>query len=93
MEYAFIIVTQKIPDQLLELSSVTYAHSITSKNGILVIDLTADCCTQVQHACYKANNFHFKYGYSIPVPALAQCMCWSNRLQVLPCDCWQQCVC
>eukprot|EP00957_Ditylum_brightwellii_P073762 5605725-Ditylum_brightwellii.AAC.1 len=43
-------------------TSVTHVHSITSKICVLVTCLTADCCTQVQNALYKANDFCFKYG-------------------------------
>mmetsp|Transcript_14745 Transcript_14745/g.21559 ORF Transcript_14745/g.21559 Transcript_14745/m.21559 type:complete len:248 (-) Transcript_14745:456-1199(-) len=68
-----VVVTQKkVPDRLMDPTSVTHVHSITSKIGVLVTGLSADCRAQVQRARYEANDFRFKYGYDIPVHVLAK---------------------
>jgi len=68
-----IVVTQKrVPDRLIEPTSVSHTFTITPKIGCLVMGMTADCKAQVQRARYEAAEFQMKYGYSIPVHVLAK---------------------
>eukprot|EP00957_Ditylum_brightwellii_P038407 2903233-Ditylum_brightwellii.AAC.1 len=83
----------------MDSSSITHIHSITSKIGILVTGLTADCCTQVHYMRYEAKSFLFKYGYDIPMHALykhivdiVQVYTQSTSMQLLGITCpfkWQ----
>ena len=68
-----VVVTQKkIPDRLMDPKSVSHIWSITPKIGCLCTGLLADCKAQVQRARFEAADFQFKYGYPIPVHALAR---------------------
>lgn len=68
-----VVVTQKkIPDRLMDPTSVTHLFNITPKIGCLATGLLADCKAQVQRARYEAADYAFKYGYSIPVHVLAR---------------------
>jgi 20S proteasome subunit alpha 1 len=68
-----VVVTQKkVPDRLMDPSSISHIFQITPTIGCLVTGLIADCKSQVQRARYEAADFQFKFGYSIPVHVLAQ---------------------
>jgi len=68
-----VVVTQKrVPDRLMEPTSVSHTFTITPKIGCLVMGMTADCKAQVQRARYEAAEFQMKYGYPVPVHVLAK---------------------
>lgn len=68
-----VFVTQKkVPEPLVDPSSVTSIHAVTSRLGMLVTGLPADARALVQRARSEAAEFRFKYGYEIPVDHLAR---------------------
>eukprot|EP01084_Bolivina_argentea_P317368 550242_1 len=68
-----VMVTQrKVPDRLIDPSSVTSLYKITENIGCLMSGMTADAHAAVQRLRYEAHEFHFKYGYDIPVATLAK---------------------
>mmetsp|Transcript_6559 Transcript_6559/g.23119 ORF Transcript_6559/g.23119 Transcript_6559/m.23119 type:complete len:248 (-) Transcript_6559:1281-2024(-) len=67
------VVTQKrVPDKLLDPSSVTHMFKITKKIGMLTTGMEADGRSLVQKARHEAAEFRFKFGYDMPVDYLAR---------------------
>lgn len=68
-----VVVTQKkVPDRLIDPTSVTNIFMITDKIGCLMTGMIADARVQVQRLRYEAHEFRFKYGYDVPVAVLAR---------------------
>ncbi|KAG6606668.1 Exocyst complex component EXO70A1, partial [Cucurbita argyrosperma subsp. sororia] len=62
------VVTQnKVPDKLLDQSSVSHLFPITKYLGLLATGVTADARTLVQQAKNEAAEIRFRYGYEMPV--------------------------
>jgi 20S proteasome subunit alpha 1 len=66
------IAQKKVPDRLVDPSSLTSIYRITDSIGCLMIGLSPDIKAQIQRIRYEANEFWFQNGYSIPVHVLAQ---------------------
>jgi len=70
-----VVVTQKkIPDKLLDSSTVTNLFSISDSIGCVTTGMIADARSQVNRARYESTNFRFKFGYFMPVATLAKRM-------------------
>lgn len=70
-----VVVTQrKVPDKLVDPTSVTHMFRVTKTVGVLVTGIPADSRALVQKARQVAAEFRFKYGYEIPVDVLARKM-------------------
>lgn len=70
-----VFVTQKkVPDKLIDPTSVTHMFKITPYIGALFTGLSADARSNVQRARADAAEFRFKFGYEIPVDYLAKQM-------------------
>ncbi|PIN01553.1 20S proteasome, regulatory subunit alpha type PSMA6/SCL1 [Handroanthus impetiginosus] len=70
-----VVTQKKVPDKLLDQTSVTHLFPITKYLGLLATGMTADARTLVQQARNEAAEFRFRYGYEMPVDVLARCVC------------------
>jgi 20S proteasome subunit alpha 1 len=69
-----VVTQKKVPDRLMDPSSVTHLFAITPKLGCCVTGSMADCKSFVQRARYEAGKWTFDNGYSCPVSVLAKRM-------------------
>ncbi|PIA39530.1 hypothetical protein AQUCO_02600172v1, partial [Aquilegia coerulea] len=67
-----VVTQKKVPDKLLDQSSVTHLFSITKYLGLLATGMTADARSLVQQARNQAAEWRFKWGYEMPVDVLAK---------------------
>ncbi|CAA7016087.1 unnamed protein product [Microthlaspi erraticum] len=67
-----VVTQKKVPDKLLDQSSVTHLFQITKYIGLLATGITADARSLVQQARNEAAEFRFTYGYEMPVDILAK---------------------
>jgi 20S proteasome subunit alpha 1 len=67
-----VVVTQKkIPDKLIDPTSVTSVYKITQNIGCSITGMAADASAYVQRARILAARYSFDNGYEIPVHVLA----------------------
>lgn len=68
-----VLVSQKkVPDKLIDPSSVTNMYKITDKLGCVCTGLVADSRALVTRTRGEAGNFEYKNGYDIPVSYCAE---------------------
>ncbi|KAK0571030.1 hypothetical protein LWI29_010087 [Acer saccharum] len=67
-----VVTQRKVPDKLLDQTSVTHLFPITKYLGLLATGLTADARSLVQQARNEAAEFRFRYGYEMPVDVLSR---------------------
>lgn len=66
------VTQKKVPDKLVDPTSVTNIHKITKSIGMLVTGIHGDARSLVQKARSEAAEFKFKYGYDIAPGFLAR---------------------
>jgi 20S proteasome subunit alpha 1 len=69
-----VVTQKKVPDRLMEPSSVTHLFKLTQKVGCCVTGSMADAKSMVQRARYEAGRWAFDHGYPMPVSVLARRM-------------------
>jgi len=71
-----VVTQKKVPDRLMDPSSVNHLHALSSKTvGCCVTGgNSADCKAFVQRARYEAQKWTFDNGYSAPVQVVAKRM-------------------
>lgn len=69
-----VVTQKKVPDRLMEPSSVTHLFKLTQKIGCCVTGPMADSKSMVQRARHEAGKWAFDNGYNMPVSVLARRM-------------------
>jgi 20S proteasome subunit alpha 1 len=77
---AVLVTQKKVPDKLLDASTVTRVYSISKKIGCVTTGMLADGRFQVQRARQEAAKFRHKHGYDVPVAYLAGRVAKLNQL-------------
>ncbi|CAN7012212.1 unnamed protein product [Brassica rapa subsp. trilocularis] len=67
-----VVTQKKVPDKLLDESSVTHLFPVTKYLGLLATGMTADSRSLVTQARNEAAEFRFQYGYEMPADILAK---------------------
>mmetsp|Transcript_15417 Transcript_15417/g.19086 ORF Transcript_15417/g.19086 Transcript_15417/m.19086 type:complete len:245 (+) Transcript_15417:133-867(+) len=63
---------KKIPDKMIDPSSVTKLFNITPKVGAVVVGFIADGHATIQRTRQEAAEFHYKNGYPMPASIMAK---------------------
>ncbi|BFU21224.1 proteasome subunit alpha type 6, putative [Entamoeba histolytica HM-1:IMSS-B] len=71
-EAACIITQKKLPDRLVDPSTVTHLHRISKHVGCCMSGIYADGKVIAQRSQYYASKFQLDYGYEMPVSLVAK---------------------
>ena len=69
-----VVTQKKVPDRLMEPSSVTHLFKLTQKIGVCVTGPMADSKAMVQRARHESGKWAFDNGYPMPVSVLSRRM-------------------
>lgn len=69
---AVVLTQKKVPDKLIEPSSVSYVFKISPSVGCVMTGSIADARASVSRAQGEAAEFRYKYGYEMPCDVLAK---------------------
>jgi 20S proteasome subunit alpha 1 len=69
---AVVISQKKVPDKLIDPSSVSYIHRLSPSVGCVMTGSIADARASVMRARGEAAEFRYKNGYEMPCDVLAK---------------------
>ncbi|KRY37894.1 Proteasome subunit alpha type-6 [Trichinella spiralis] len=79
-DIACIACQKKVPDKLIDASTVTSLYKLTDTIGCAVIGKLPDSRMQVHRTRYEAGKWKYRYGYDITVDMLAKRVSDLNQL-------------
>lgn len=74
------VTQKKVPDKLIDPSSVTSVFQISEHHGCIATGVITDAKAMVQRARSEAADFKFDYAYEIPVEYLARRVADENQI-------------
>jgi len=77
---AVVISQKKVPDKLLDPSSVTYVFQLSPSVGCVMTGSIADARAAVSRARGEAAEFRYKYGYEMPCDVLSKRLANINQV-------------
>jgi len=69
---AVVVTQKKVPDKLIDPTSVTHLFKVTETIGCVATGLVADAKSSIIRARHEAAEFNYQNGYDIPVDYMAQ---------------------
>jgi len=75
-----VVIQKKVPDKLIDPSSITNLHSVSPNIGCCTTGMIADARSQIQKARQECADFSHEYSYDIPPNYLAQVMADKNQV-------------